>query len=273
MVSTSYVGDSDGKRVARASFWLAAIQSMTRIVPGPILYLASRDAGDYRCLRGWGGGLEDRAVGYDIDPDAIRLAQERYPAARLALGDITESEHLNRADIVFIDTCSNASNTLCALIRKISREISVGCLLGIGFMMGREMDRANVAIGNRRWRRRIGFDRVSNAPTQETTDPKVLTVERRLGIVRAAIGAVAELLHVQIYNSGHTPMVYALFRYGVPWKGRESVPGIYEPIPIRSAALQFLSQGIPPNDVADILNVDARTVAAWAAHRTMGTYQ
>lgn len=140
-----YGGESGAKRLARVLFWDSVNVELTRddelgFALADYLVLGSRHLGDVSVLTAW-GLPETQVFIADIDAEAIAGAQERYPDALSFHGDIADvaARHRGRFACAFVDLCGIFSRSnVKTFARVAARGLTLGGVLGIGFMRGRK---------------------------------------------------------------------------------------------------------------------------------------
>jgi hypothetical protein len=136
-MSDTYKGDSPAKKLARAAMWWEIAQSG---MPerGPIVFLASRDMGDYGCLKAL--GLAHRAIAVERNAEAFAAARDRFPDADVRHGDVGEVvRNLGISPAaVCLDFCGPIGQETMATAATVLAVLRPGAILSVGILRGRE---------------------------------------------------------------------------------------------------------------------------------------
>ena len=136
----TYKGDSSGKRVQRARFWINAIGNMAGSFSKPcrgILVLAGH-GGDMSTLAGL-GVPEENIVAVDCDKEAAEYCQELYPKAKVVNGWVDSACRENSYNIAHLDFCGGLSQSNIWATAEVAKNFSdYPALLGVTMMKGRE---------------------------------------------------------------------------------------------------------------------------------------
>lgn len=177
--SISYRGDSPGKKLSRALFWLQAVKVLgsSRMREGPHVVLSSRDTGDVAALLAL-GARPGSIVAVDKDPQACLDVLEQFPGVRAINDDIFEvlKTYRRKAMTVHFDFCGQPSVELIEKMAKDIAELPNGAYWGAAFSYGREKERANADYETMRSRliESLRSSRREHAGDDEDEDPKKL---------------------------------------------------------------------------------------------------
>lgn len=182
----SYGGESNAKRIARASAWMAMMDMLPQFddpgykLPGALraLVLAGPNAGDIRTL-GALGVLPWHVTAVDIDPDAIRSSQEIEPDADYRVGDVLEVVTRRRKkrkplkyDLIFLDYCSPISERAVRKSVRVAKAALInGGVFCTGFMYGRENGAAREGVKKARELSDAMADYAMEAPPEDFVTP------------------------------------------------------------------------------------------------------
>jgi hypothetical protein len=136
-MSDTYKGDSPAKKLARAAMWQEMAKSGMP-EKGPIVFLASRDMGDYGCLKAL--GLAHRAVAVERDADAFDAARARFPEADVRHGDVVDVVRKLKVPpaAVCLDFCGPIGPETLSVSAGVLMRLKPGCMLAMGVLRGRE---------------------------------------------------------------------------------------------------------------------------------------
>lgn len=300
-----YKGDSPGKKAARYVLWtdlLKRIQARDSIYkPGEfkIVVLASEEGGDVSCLLGLGVPHEN-IFAVDQDQEALEKFSQRWPKVHTVHGDIVDAvKRIGKPNIVFLDFCAPLHQTLMKKIRGVAYKVAIGGTLAIAVLKGREQDALEGLHLARPDETLDDLNRPKDLMSRIVVDclggnykSAVAEASKRYDKLYGRILPIAAFLyrigHKRLalttaigYNSGTkdsrgSSMVIAAFKVF-----RERVPRAKVPLPnyidfpkITEEELKTLILRLSQSDdkVDLLFNIPKRTVAAWRAHETMGTY-
>jgi hypothetical protein len=300
----TYKGDSPSKKFVRINHWMDTAYAFDDASGGVHLYLASRDAADYRVTR----RLKLLAVGSETNQEAYALARAKHPEAELFLGNVVDCARLNKARPIrsaLLDFCAQLSNELVATVIGVAAQIQPGGWVSVVFLKGRESDSSSGPSGAGRHFRRRAAAQLAKLKVDDTRRARleaihaksmrevVLTGSHDHRITRAQ--ALAEALN----SRGVFVTPKAIWTYQSATNDSKGVPMMYVRFE-RISYEAFVSKSpkntvfntdivesnkkIAANDdwvrkaalsapgdsdtAADLLNLDPGTVAAWRAHAT-----
>lgn len=140
----SYKGDSTGKKIARAVFWLRAVRRARALGHAErFAYLASREGGDAAVLCALGVPYE-RQLAIDRDADALREFSSKHQGVETERGDAAEvllrrARRREQFAVVFLDFCGPlAGGVVCRCAIGWAAAVRQNGLCAIGAMRGRE---------------------------------------------------------------------------------------------------------------------------------------
>ncbi|HEY3500260.1 MAG TPA: hypothetical protein VGK73_36465 [Polyangiaceae bacterium] len=310
-MTDTYLGDSLGKKLARAWFWFRAARALgDSFYQTKHLVLASREGGDVRVLRALGVATKN-ILAVEMNPVAAEAFACQYPDVPLLIGDVANL--VNRRDVrgkvgvAHLDFCSWSTPTVLAAATRVARFAIVSDgILCIGVMKGREQGHARkglIGLGldlerddfrDRLRASTVGSKTGAASERRVTSTLRSAFMARELAQLLAQPGPLvfARPLESIGYDSGRTPMVYCPFRVrrflsraqGERWIGA----ALYEPeSDIVSAYQMEIGEGSPRDAVAmaagllrllpgvdagELLTLPRGKLAAWRAHRTRGSY-
>lgn len=307
MTVDTYKGESPGKKLARIKFWDHVIEQLAGRA-GPIVVLASREMGDYSALAALGHG--GRTIAVDRCPSAVEQGRSKFPNSDVRCGDVADIVRTIGEPIAcaFLDFCAPICPETVATSRAVLRCLRPGAIFAVGLLKGREQDGGDLGHGgaraplNRERRRVFAAMGIKDATRPMTARRALETVQNySTGLEPSEeddllptinrIVAFRELMHdpsrkvangLRFINfltyqsktraSGGVPMMYAGFRVTKDaWPNGGLLYSEHchsDEDALRSEALRLSSFA----DASLALNIDPRTVAAWKAHSSRGTY-
>lgn len=308
----TYAGDSSGKKLARAFLWLSLSKKLDKPNPtvltlageggdfrtlrglgiqGNIVGAELDDATFQRFMEKQHKGKWAERVSFHEDEVSKILTD-----FQAVVKDKTHMHHeicfqedvrdvawimqqCNvRADVVFLDFCSTLlQRNLQAALRTAQRCLSTTGILVLGFMYGREQEKHVVGRAIPLLKK-AGY---KDAATARSVAAQLLMQqeERKYDL---AFKFVKQYAYSSVTEDKKgVPMLYMVWqRVPKPTHRVEVLPytrlfGSAEELKeqLRETVLDFHENvGFTASQVADIFGLDSRTVAAWKAHKTRGTY-
>ena len=274
----AYRGETDAKRVARFYAYTivgALWEAVGRRVRGMAVGLAGDDAADVPLMRIL--GYPDQKIALtDIRDEAIRTTRSKYPEVLAYKVDVSLfleeaasqlrqnqlREHATCIDFLCLDLCGHVDGWAKKALEAWARQARWGSVAAVTYLGARETKRnAYLRYQNRKLpKKRRG----------KRHHMREMAVWSAIGDEFVPVGRVS-------YNSGRSPMRTVVFarypEYLLKHKGWR-----FESIDIKkhhTPKKEFLSRAHiwSPRDAADSFNLPMRTVVAWKAHATMGTYR
>lgn len=310
MMRIKYKGESYGKKIARAMFWLRAAEwlGMDRFLRSTHMVLASQEGGDISVLKALGCQPKN-IIAVDINPAAAEQCREKHPDVEVRCGNVAEvvKDYRRALGVLFLDFCGKATPfTLGLSARAIVNGLPRGAIFGINLLRSREQGDIGESISLYRSISEGSSSAYLKAWEAQRDAPRCYVVEQELqkGLTRFGVGIRSvDVLsyHSRTDDGGGSPMLISSFivyrdaAAGAKSAGRLSARAAR----FRDAARPrsrpewsgLLSQhsnvGAPPIavvveyaarlrkaklDAAGILNISPARAAAWFAHVSRGTY-
>lgn len=303
-MSDVYRGDTVGKRIARLEVWTRMwLRTLKKNRPLHALYLASHEGGDASVLDAIGVRPEEQ-LAVDSDSCALTAFQEKWPAVPTHLGDVADVHRPTHQKFtaICLDFCAHLSenilDTVAAVIRNAAHEDS--CELAVAYLRGREKsdERGRMAkapvLGTVMLQEGRGSEaRVDyllqglNArcmphgtmiiPAEVITYQSRTSEKMGVPMAYAVLSVISvsrrrrhvERMHRRMLRRDETREIgYKLSKIR-KWQTLD-LTGVWEERHLREYALSVSADS---ETVGRALNIDPRTVTAWKAHQTMGTYE
>ncbi len=143
MTIDSYKGESLGKKIGRAWFWVVVRHWLgEQFFTGKHLVLASREGGDVAVLKAMGVPAKN-IVAMELNRHAAILFAEKHPDVRVHIGDVATlvNDRMFRGNLscAHLDFCSWCTpEVVDAAVRVARFGMRDGGVLSIGVMKGRE---------------------------------------------------------------------------------------------------------------------------------------
>jgi len=146
-MSSTYKGDSPGKKLTRLRMWhqMFYFANWLNMTNDGILVLAG-DGGDLSALDGWGID-HDKITAVDMEKDSVDKCRQRFPGMRVMhgqLGSVVKNPNVHY-NMAHVDFCGGLTmpniNTLVNVINNADK--SQPFILSITMLKGREYKRAN----------------------------------------------------------------------------------------------------------------------------------
>lgn len=277
------------------------------------LYLASREGGDASVLASMGVAPQQQlAVDVDECALAEFSAKwPRIPTVNCDVRQIRRSSH-DRFKFIFLDFCSHLSVDLFVTVENVIRGClrPLGGIIAIAYLRGREKSDVIGDVHAKRAHKSFGgsLHACGDVDERAMTDGRhdLLAHQVNLRLQTSRLFAYSQqVLTYQSRTEDHfgVPMGISIFtvkvlrddnvsRMGNPaLRSRRHADAMHTLLRnascmatdfscmwtaehLREAALYHLIEdGWSSSRVAMALNIDSRTVAAWKAHATMGTYK
>lgn len=306
-MTDTYKGESVGKKIARDTFWRMVVDHQARSRSRDSLQyivLASREGGDVSVLQSL--GVPSRNImAVDRESSALNEFKRRWPDASTYHGDVSDAlrKFGRAAHGALLDFCSELTQDVLDATLIAKDMLPLNAAIGVAFMRGREKKsrkRARV-WGNRQMRRlrhamaSHSLERAAvNAIAGKFDAPSLIRETKKFA---STIGDAsrAEALwaavwstysenqicpnvvlnyHSRTEDSAGVPMTIALGRVSgwgdkTPRNGLE-VCRVSETSEDELRDMVLSGKFDPDPHLR--LNIDARTIAAWRAHATRGTY-
>lgn len=292
----SYAGESIAKKIARARAYEFAVKCLPADRRGraTVLALAGPEAGDLGPIRAF--GVTDAPADVmlvDLEEGGLRCAAREWPGVHVFHGPLHEARPPWPVDLAVLDWCGHGDTPLaCRSYRAISGRLRFGSVIVVTYLRGRESDYSStkraarvMARDSKRYRTidnlaRIRPVAIACAVSEAmglvaATEPRDVMGLRDRDPVLADWGSIT-------YRGHASPMGIGIFtvRRKIDicraWRREEPVcymsnvqssecdtPGL-----LREAE-RLAAAGV---DAAAALAVSRGTLAAWKAHKTMGSY-
>jgi len=222
MDKDTYKGESLGKKIARAWFWILAREYLgSSFYTGKHLVLASREGGDAAVLKAMGVSTSNIHAA-EINQEAASAFAKQHPDVSLYIGDVNKlvkKRNLSNAFVcAHLDFCGNMSEKLLDMSMSAARFAIRDCgILSIGFSKGRESGDTFEAI-------KTGIEYVLEGSKFASADDRAFytrlnSTGKRSTILEKTLrhGLTASGPPVDIdgmctigYSSGRTPMIYQI---------------------------------------------------------------
>jgi len=275
------------------------------------LYLASHEGGDASVLRGLGVPAH-RQLAVDRDPEALAAFHARWPDVPVEQGDVADVvERLKkRFDVVFLDFCAHLSDEILrTVVRTVAvAGKSLGCL-ALAYMRGREKGPFYEDIEFKRGRTTVSGTVLIDETTDKSLDGRhdlltarlesrllphridlatrgVYTYQSRTDASPGSPMAISEYLLMRLDRNMplRAYMRYKRDRSEVALKeaiktetGKKAALAVdydfWNEEHLRTTVLVVMDKHqLTSTQAALAFNIDPKTVAAWKAHNTRGTY-
>jgi len=225
----TYKGESLGKKIARAWFWVVVQRWLKDdFYTGQHLVLASREGGDVSVLKAMGVPPAN-IVAMELNAPAAHCFRQKHPDVRVYIGDVAElvNDKRFRSNVVcaHLDFCSWCTDAVVERAVRVARfGMRHNGVLSVGIMKGREQGPVRDSLRamgaeaeelridrklQRTWSRadKMAWERQETSSTRRwllftrITDG-LLSPGPNVGVM--PLGSVG-------YNSGKTPMVFDIF--------------------------------------------------------------
>ena len=146
-MSSTYKGDSPGKKITRMRMWhqMFYFANWLNMSNDGILVLAG-DGGDLSALDGWGID-HDKITAVDMEKDSVDKCRQRFPGMKVvhgSLGSVVKNPNVHY-NMAHVDFCGGLTmpniNTLVDVINNADK--SQPFILSVTMLKGREYKRAN----------------------------------------------------------------------------------------------------------------------------------
>ena len=146
-MSSTYKGDSPGKKITRCRMWhqMFYFANWLNMSNDGILVLAG-DGGDLSALDGWGID-HDKITAVDMSKDSVDKCRQRFPGMKVMhgqLGSVVKNPNVHY-NMAHVDFCGGLTmpniNTLVNVINNADK--SQPLILSVTMLKGREYKRAN----------------------------------------------------------------------------------------------------------------------------------
>jgi hypothetical protein len=307
MSKYTYQDDGLAKKLVRFELWTVLSEILgERFMQGRHLVLSSHEAGDVSTLLGL-GVPPNHIVAVDTDRGALACAKKKFPEVDFRHADITEvaKTHQHKFLTAHVDLCSTISEDTIKTIVGTLPALRNNSFLGIAFMMGREKEDAASRIEREKnkiaRKREHGKDDATRGYNVNRM-ARIRVLASRLDGICASNRIAIRPMWAKFYLSGGkkrkgVPMAYTLFSvvratkkepFGAfidrvrktesEWIPSTTLAGSLSNDPwylnIDEKALRdfCLRMNKSAAQISLLLNIPKMRVAAWKAHRTMGTY-
>lgn len=283
----SYRGDSCGKKIARAALYSQACRWMVAVgakCDSKALVLCGPRAHEVPILKEilvWQGPI------VAVDLDVHGLSEAAKMSAQIWHGDVREAIRHSKADafgFVHLDWTGPVGDIETEAFLLAAARLRIGGVLAMTFLVGR--DRTNRVAQYAQWLAQRCRRRRCNCKNQLKHDSRHFMWNAVRHLLPQP-GNWRRLFECR-YNSGKSPMMTVAFVLAPPFferKFHEAMAKLPAPRHFYGAlrfdprshggALRQMALSCADRDptVASILfAVSSRSIAAWRAHRTMGTY-
>lgn len=278
----TYKGESPSKKITRLKFWELVSEYM--VASGVRLSLLSAEAGDISVQMGLGvspGNL----IGVDIDKHAAAAGQHKFkeaPCYHADVEDFMTSKPRTEISVAHLDYCSPMSTSLLQKTANVVDHMKTGGLIGCAFQAGREIGEVATEIMNA----------TSHYPQHISFGSRAAYLAEQLMVLPNKQNRVVKPVKFFYYVSGKPG------NHGVPMivffgtiisstaKTQKAVnkrkntwlkQAAYEIVSVDTKELTKIALALcdkhGPEKTCLLLNVKKMQLAAWRAHRTMGTYK
>lgn len=301
----SYAGESIGKKFARLEFWSLRNFKLLNQKGRKILIFASAEGGDASCLLGFGVPPEN-ILAIDTDPTACESFRLKFPdveCLNCSSDDVHKAKPGLKLDVAYLDFCGALSNNTTNMVRNILPLIKTSGVLGVTFLKGRDGWNKEEVVDHRERIRGGSYPKETLQISSER--PALVNMYSRgmrlshdiLNLPGSELGdAPTPVLTNLISYQSTSPMMIGVYRViGVSrmnvknsrmnagnWKRRaKQIPGIRNNVLDMFSILEqrsedelreFVLENADDPNIHLKMNLKKQQVAAWKAHRTMGTY-
>lgn len=245
----TYRGESEGKKLQRPCFWQRARMTLgdERFFGRRHVVLASQHGGDIAELLSM-GVRSDRIVACDRRTAAASKCHQRFPSVEVAVDDVGEVvERTRKVGVVHLDLCSTICRSTLALLDRVTLQPkrSLPMIVGLNVQFGRDPEVARHCR------------------------PEYPALDRASFLARHVAKATARefvILGSEWYMGNRVPMLHVFF-------GRRQLRRAAARARVHRddmcASLGGFADRAPD---AAAIGVSSKTLAAWRAHTTRGTY-
>lgn len=291
--SNPYAGESDAKRIARYDLY-AHLQGVIQTYGDPggwAVVLAGPDAAEVGVLRYVLGWPRDRVIFVDKDETGLRAAEQKWPGVDTFHGDIIDILTALRGGIGFahFDFMGHVNKTVQETFEIARGKIQMGGVIAYTYLRGREHAKTP------NWQEALAAGKSMLLQGRKLSERRRLRRDQKTLMEAARVYGYMALLAAALsprgfdeyaplytgrYHSGRSPMgFFALARRPVQARGLNWPEPVDNDMPaddygdrLKRVIVDFRQMGYPDNEIAAVFNVDARSLPAWQAHVTRGTY-
>jgi hypothetical protein len=282
VANTVYLGETDGKRLARYHIFhrihLSTIS--TPLPPGRVITLCGPDPGDVGCIRDMLRVSPERVLFVENDRafrSGLKKARLKWPGVETYFGNVEDVLRSTKdtVSVLNADLMGTLKQRDLPLFEAAADHMETGSALNFTFFRGREQEGQGLYGGT--------LSRCQT-PGKSLDWLRFDLFSRTLrgvlgGNINQLILALTYDARSTLKNSRHSPMGAMLFQRDAVANNalghlnrRIEINSFDVRQRLRMVALSLLSKGYPSEAVASILNLNELSIRAWLAHETRGTY-
>jgi hypothetical protein len=288
----SYAGESDAKRLSRLRCFLHVKQQFERYgaPDGWAVTLAGPEAAEVGVMRYLMGWPRDRVLFVDHDPRGLRRAERLWPGVDTYCGDIVDVLSFLDGGIAFahFDFMGHLNRTAQETFERAGSMLKPHGVVMYTYFRGREQNNSTIWHLAQHYGKSVGCRTLAAKRAYRGLSEKqrkkwartfgYLTIVIDL-LERHSTGAFVPIIAGSNYQSTSPMGVLAVQKFRHAPKKADR-PAIYPQIRGGDYAMRETRKllkimhdcGYPNRELAAIFNVAEKSIPAWLAHVTRGTY-